>query len=224
MVFGSTVSREEVSMSTIVFGVDLAKNVFSVCGQDGAGHVLCRQDFKRDAFSLWLAQVPVGSMVAMEACSGAHHWARRCLESGLQPRIMAAQFVTAFRKGRKTRKDRPDAEALATAARDGRQQVRPPREEPFQLDGRPNGVPADPRTPDSPMNERGLRVRFIHRSESALSTQQDRLRKCSLTIVAARKALTRSTHQTAQRHHQQWPESSGQRHSALEVDEESLTD
>ena len=48
------------------------------------------------------------------------------------------------------------------------------------------------------MNERGLRVRFIHRSELALSTQQDRSRKCSLTIVAARKALTRSMHQTGQ--------------------------
>ena len=34
------------------------------------GHVLRRQDFKRDAFALWLAQVPVGSVVAMHACSG----------------------------------------------------------------------------------------------------------------------------------------------------------
>ena len=119
MAFGSTFSREEVSMSTIVFGVDLAKNLFSVCEQDGAGHVLHRQDFKRDAFSLWLAQVPVGSMVAMEACSGAHHWARRCLEFGLQPRIIAAQFVTPFRKRRKTKNDRADAEAVAAAARQG---------------------------------------------------------------------------------------------------------
>ena len=128
MVFGSTVSREEVSMSTIVFGVDLAKNVFSVCEQDGAGHVMRRQDFKRDAFALWLAQVPVGSVVAMEACSGAHHWARRCLEFGLQPRIMAAQFVTPFRKGRKTKNDRADAEAVATAARHDTKQVRLPGE------------------------------------------------------------------------------------------------
>ena len=112
-------------MSTIVFGVDLAKNVFSVCEQDGAGHVLRRQDFKRDAFALWLAQVPVGSVVAMEACSGAHHWARRCLEFGLQPRIMAAQFVTPFRKGRMTKNDRADAEAVATAARQGNMRLVP---------------------------------------------------------------------------------------------------
>ena len=80
-------------MSTITIGVDLAKNVFSVCAVDGAGHVLQRLDLKRDAFALWLAQVPAGTVVAMEACSGAHHWARRCLEHALEPRIVAAQFA-----------------------------------------------------------------------------------------------------------------------------------
>ena len=104
-------------MRTIVFGVDLAKNVFSVCEQDSAGHVLRRQYFKRDAFALRLAQVPVGSLLAMEACSGAYHKARRCLEFGLQPRIMEAQFATPFHKGRKAKNDRADAEAVTTAAR-----------------------------------------------------------------------------------------------------------
>ncbi len=104
-------------MSTITIGVDLAKSVFSVCEMDGAGHVLRRQDLKRDAFALWLAQLPASTVVAMEACNGAHHWARRCLEHGLQPRIIAAQFVTPFRKSSRTKNDRADAEAIATAAR-----------------------------------------------------------------------------------------------------------
>ncbi len=78
-------------MSTITIGVDLAKNLFSVCEMDGTGHVLRRRDLKRDAFVLWLAQVPAGTIVAMEACSGAHHWARRCLEYGLRPRIAVPQ-------------------------------------------------------------------------------------------------------------------------------------
>ena len=106
-------------MSTITMGVDLAKSMFSVCAVDGAGHVQRRQDLGREAFALWLAQVPAGTVVAMEACSGAHHWARRCLEYGLQPRIMAAQFVTPFRKSRTSKNDRNDAEAIATAARQG---------------------------------------------------------------------------------------------------------
>ena len=106
-------------MSTITIGVDLAKNVFSACEMGGGGHVLRRQDLRREPFGLWLAQLPAGTVVAMEACSGAHHWARRCLEYGLQPRIIAAQFVKPFRKGRKTKNDRADAEAVATAAGQG---------------------------------------------------------------------------------------------------------
>ena len=106
-------------MSTITIGVDLAKNVFSVCELDAGGRVRQRKDFRRDAFAAWLAQVPAGAVVAMEACSGAHHWARRCHEYGLQPRLMAAQFVSPFRKSRSTKNDRNDAEAIATAGRQG---------------------------------------------------------------------------------------------------------
>ena len=106
-------------MSTITIGVDLAKSVFSVCEMDGAGRVLRRLDLKRDAFAVWLSQLPAGTVVAMEACSGAHHWGRRCIDHGLQPRLMAAQFVTPFRKSRTAKNDRNDAEAIATAARQG---------------------------------------------------------------------------------------------------------
>jgi transposase len=106
-------------MSTITIGVDLAKCLFSVCEVDAAGRVLRRKDLRREAFALWLAQVPAGTVVAMEACSGAHHWARRCLDYGLQPRLIAAQFVTPFRKRRTAKNDRNDAEAIATAARQG---------------------------------------------------------------------------------------------------------
>jgi transposase len=106
-------------MGTITIGVDLAKSTFSVCEVDGVGHVLRRQDLGREAFAQWLAQVPAGTVVAMEACSGAHHWGRRCLEFGLQPRLMAAQFVSPFRKSRTSKNDRNDAEAIATAARQG---------------------------------------------------------------------------------------------------------
>ena len=90
-----------------------------MCEVDSAGQVLRRQDLRREPFGLWLAQLPAGTVVAMEACSGAHHWARRCLEYGLQPRIMAAQLVKPFRKSSRSKNDRADAEAIATAARQG---------------------------------------------------------------------------------------------------------
>ena len=106
-------------MSTITIGVDLAKQVFSVCLVDAAGRVRERRDLRREAFIRWLPSVPAGTTVAMEACSGAHHWARRCQDYGLIPRLMAAQFVAPFRKSRTAKNDRNDAEAIATAARQG---------------------------------------------------------------------------------------------------------
>ncbi len=106
-------------MRTITIGVDLAKLVFAICELDESGRVRQRKELQRGAFADWLAQLPAGTVVAMEACSGAHHWARRCLEHGLQPKLIAAQFVTPFRKSRTTKNDRNDAEAIATAARQG---------------------------------------------------------------------------------------------------------
>lgn len=106
-------------MNTITIGVDLAKLVFAICELDENGRVRQRKELRRDAFAAWLAQLPAGTVVAMEACSGAHHWGRRCLAHGLQPRLMAAKLVKPFRKSQSTKNDRNDAEAIATAARQG---------------------------------------------------------------------------------------------------------
>lgn len=106
-------------MHTLTLGVDLSKQVFSACTMDAGGKVRDRRDLRRDAFGQLLASMPATTTIAMEACSGAHYWARRCLEHGLQPRLMAAQFVTPFRKSRTAKNDRNDAEAIATAARQG---------------------------------------------------------------------------------------------------------
>jgi transposase len=106
-------------MGTITIGIDLAKLVFSACELDGTGQVRQRRDLRRDAFAPWLAQLPAGTVVAMEACSGAHHWGRLCVAHGLVPKLIPAQFVTPFRKSRTAKNDRNDAEAIATAARQG---------------------------------------------------------------------------------------------------------
>ena len=53
-------------------------------------------------------------LVAMEACCGAHHWARRFRELGLEVRLIHARFVRPFVKGAKN--DARDAEAICEAA------------------------------------------------------------------------------------------------------------
>jgi transposase len=61
-------------MESITVGIDLAKQVFSVCVMDYRGRVIQRHELKREALRGWLLQLPAGTVVAMEACSGAHYW------------------------------------------------------------------------------------------------------------------------------------------------------
>ncbi len=60
-------------MGTITIGIDLEKLLFSTCSMDEGGHVLQRRELRREAFIAWLPQLAPGTVVAMEACSGAHH-------------------------------------------------------------------------------------------------------------------------------------------------------
>jgi transposase len=56
-------------------GLDIAKHIFQVHGADAAGHALFRKRVTRPKLLGFLAaQAPC--VVAMEACAGAHYWAR----------------------------------------------------------------------------------------------------------------------------------------------------
>src|SRR5450631_178704 len=95
-------------------GIDLAKQVMAVCGMDAEGRVVVRKVLRRDQLLRWAAATP-SSVMAMEACGGAHYWARELTQQRHTVRIIAAEFVQAFRKSGKN--DANDAEAIATAAR-----------------------------------------------------------------------------------------------------------
>jgi len=95
-------------------GLDLAKDVIAACVLDLHGAVVERRVLKREAFQRWAEQLPVCT-VAMEACGSAHHWGRWFAARGHTVRLIAPQFVAAFRKGGKN--DAADAEAVAIAAR-----------------------------------------------------------------------------------------------------------
>jgi transposase len=115
----SIIREGEVVMESITAGVDLAKRVFTVCQVDDKGRVVGRRELGREGFREWLAAQPPGTVVAMEACSSAHYWGRQCQALGLEPKLMAAQFVKPFRKSARIKNDQQDAEAIATAARQG---------------------------------------------------------------------------------------------------------
>ena len=99
-----------------VVGLDLAKQVIEVHAVDAVGRVALRKTVRRERLLALLAQFP-RCVVGMEACSGAHHWARELTKLGHTPRIMAAEFVRAFRKSIAAKNDANDAEAVCTAVR-----------------------------------------------------------------------------------------------------------
>jgi transposase len=80
-------------MAIVTVGIDLAKNVFAVHGVDETGKaVLVRPEVPRAKLMELIANVPP-CLIGMEACSGAHHWAREFAQFGHTVRLMAPKFV-----------------------------------------------------------------------------------------------------------------------------------
>jgi transposase len=64
-------------------GVDLAKRVIQIHAVDATGRVVVAKALSAHKFAAWCVQLPAGCLVAMEACGGAHHWARKLRGYGL---------------------------------------------------------------------------------------------------------------------------------------------
>ena len=93
-------------------GIDLAKNVFSVHGVDTHGRVVVCKTVGRGRLLTLVGQLPP-CVIGLEACSGAHEWARQFRQLGHDARLMAPKFVTPYRKSGKN--DGNDAEAICEA-------------------------------------------------------------------------------------------------------------
>ena len=70
-------------------GIDLAKNSFSLVGMNAHGKVVLRKTLSRKKLLAFIAQLNP-CFIAMEACSGAHYWAREFKLFGHQEAIIAA--------------------------------------------------------------------------------------------------------------------------------------
>lgn len=100
------------TMKITTVGIDLAKNVFQVHGIDERGKVLLKKQLRRDQMAAFFVNLPP-CLVGMEACGGAHHWARKLQGMGHTVRLMAPQFVKPYVKTNKN--DAADAEAICEA-------------------------------------------------------------------------------------------------------------
>ena len=93
-------------------GLDIAKVVFQVHGVNERGAVQERKRLSRPKVLEYFAQLPP-CLIGIEACGSAHYWARELAKLGHTAKLMAAQFVTPYRKRGKN--DANDAEAICEA-------------------------------------------------------------------------------------------------------------
>jgi transposase len=121
-------------MSIVTVGIDLAKNVFAVHGVDDNGKsVLVKPKVARRDLAALIAQLPP-CLIGMEACSGAHHWARLFRQYGHTVRLMAPKFVAPYRmSGKRGKNDAADAAAICEAVTRPAMRFVPVKEEHQQI-------------------------------------------------------------------------------------------
>lgn len=117
-------------MAILYVGIDLAKNVFAVHGVNEAGRPeLVRPSVARGKLHELIASLPPCT-IGMEACSGAHHWARLFTALGHTVRLMAPKFVTPYRmSGARGKNDAADAAAICEALQRPAMRFVPPKSE-----------------------------------------------------------------------------------------------
>lgn len=93
-------------------GIDLAKQVFQVHGVDYQDKVVLRKQLRKNQLLSFFATLPP-CLIGMEACGGAHHWARELQKLGHTVKLIAPQFVKPYVKSNKN--DANDAEAICEA-------------------------------------------------------------------------------------------------------------
>jgi transposase len=95
-------------------GIDLAKNVYQLHGVDRSGKTVWKRRLKRHQWlKVLLGRTEPGCVIGMEACGGAHHWARELQAHGYTVRLIPPQFVKPYVKSNKN--DANDAEAICEA-------------------------------------------------------------------------------------------------------------
>jgi hypothetical protein len=130
---GVELPPEEASMErATTIGLDIAKHMFQVHGADAAGHVLFRKRITRAKLLGFLA-AQTRCVVAMEACAGAHYWAREIAKLGHHVRLIAPAYVKPFIKRQKN--DAADAEAICEAAQRPSMRFVPVKTEEQQANG-----------------------------------------------------------------------------------------
>jgi transposase len=95
-----------------VLGIDLAKTIFQIHGANRKGKCVLRKRLSRQKLIEFMSNLKP-CLVGIEACTGAHYWARTFKSMGHEVKMMSPQFVKPYVKSNKN--DRNDAEAICEA-------------------------------------------------------------------------------------------------------------
>ncbi len=98
-------------MRTVTCSVDLAKNVFHFFGIDEDGNII-KKRLKRSQMLTFFTQL-TSCLIGMEACRGAHYWARELGKQRHTVQVIAPQKVKPYVQGHKT--DANDTEGIHEA-------------------------------------------------------------------------------------------------------------
>jgi len=93
-------------------GMDIAKQIFELHGVDERGQVVLRKTLRRERVMEFFARLE-SCAVGMEACGGAHYWARELAGLGHTARLLSASKVKPYVDGNKN--NRHDAAAICEA-------------------------------------------------------------------------------------------------------------
>jgi transposase len=87
------VGKSIIDLSSVTrVGLDLAKRVFRIHAVDATGSVVIARSVNRRTLLKFFDALP-RCLVAMEACSSAHHWGRQLLELGFAVRLIPPAHV-----------------------------------------------------------------------------------------------------------------------------------
>lgn len=96
----------------IRIGMDTSKQVFQLHGVNAAEEPVLRRKLRRKEMVAFFQRLEP-TVVGIEACGGAHHWARALQEFGHQVKLLPPKYAKAYVKRGKN--DAADAEALCEA-------------------------------------------------------------------------------------------------------------
>lgn len=100
-------------MKCKTISIDLAKNVFQVCGVNEHIKPQFNKKLNRNELLDFMRQ-QLPTTVVMEACYSSHYWGRELSKLGHETKLIPAQHVTPFVRGNKN--DHNDAFAIAEAS------------------------------------------------------------------------------------------------------------